>query len=270
MRKYTKILSISDIHNENLKYLRIFLENNRRTKKTLVQYENSLRNFLLWYAGNCNNKHLKNITTTDLLLYQHYLKVERNLKGNSINFKRNALSTFYSFLITYFPDVFPIHILDVFKEVPRASVDFKNRKTSKVTANEFKTLCTILGNNKNYEMILFLKLIYNYQLKIIEIRNLKRDLIYIPRNQKGLYPVYIEGRSKPVYFNKQMMNEIKLYIKDREDDLPYIFYKVHDGVITRPHISTFSYWITNTISGILGRKLTVYDLYAKTDKRKKL
>lgn len=270
MAQKTYLMSFEELNKENLKYLRIFIENSKRTKKTLVQYESSLKNFLFWYGGNCNNKHLKHITTGDLLLYQHYLRVEKNLKGHSINFKRNALSSFYSFLITYFPDVFPVHIIDVFKELPRVSIDVEKRKNSKVTANEFKMLCTVFNNNKNYEMVLFLKLVYNYKLKITEIRNLKRDIIFIPRNQKGLYPIYIEGRNKPVQINKQTMEDIKFFIRDRDDDFPYIFCKVHDGVYARPHISTFSYWITNTVSVVLGRKLTVFDLYSKTNARKKI
>lgn len=264
-----KITFYNDVHKDNFKFLEIFLQNNgRKSKETLRQYENSLKQFLLWYATRGTKKHLKEISMIDLLMYQEFLRDDKKLIGSSINFKRNTLSSFYSFLIKFFPDEFSPKILLIFKEVPPATVKIDKRDGRGLANNEYKLICKYLEKNKDFELLLFVKLQYFYGLKLKELRDLPRDILYIPKNQRGLYPVYFPKRRCPVYFNQEIMDEINRYVENREDDFPYIFYKVHNGVFMRPHLTTFNYWVTNNLSALVGRKLTPQRLYRKNVKKK--
>lgn len=242
------------LNQENKEYLTIFLTNKGKLKRqSLMQYESAIKVFLYWNYKYCKDKNINEITSEDIILYQTYLITKKKLTPKSVLFKRNSVSTFFSFLCEYFPDKFN-NLQYVFDNIPLPS-DKDYKKKERLTRKEFNLLCkTLLIENKLLQL-LYLRIQFENNLKLRELQDLKRDIIYVNKNQFGLYPIFIQGRIKPFFIDEEIMQLLKQILKERNDNNEYIFVSNIYGVVSRVNVSTFSFWCKDIFSKIVNREI---------------
>lgn len=242
------------LNRNNKEYLAIFLTNKGSIKRqSLIQYESAIKSFLLWNYINCNDKNINEITTEDIILYQTYLINEKKLTPKSVLFKRNSISTFFTFLYIHFPDKFQ-NLKYVFNNVPLPSdKDYKEKQN--LTRKEFNLLCKTLEYENKLLPLIYLRIQFNNNLKLRELQDLKREIVYTNKNQLDIYPVFIKGRIKPVYIDEKTMELLKEMSEKRKDNNEYIFVSNIEGVISRLNITTFNFWCKSIFSKMIQREI---------------
>lgn len=242
------------LNRSNKEYLAIFLTNKGNIKRqSLIQYESAIKSFLLWNYINCNNKNINEITTEDIILYQTYLINEKKLTPKSVLFKRNSISTFFTFLYKYFPDTFN-NLQNVFNDVPVPS-NKEYIEKEHLTRKEFNFLCKTLEYENKFLPLIYLRIQFNNGLKLKQLQDLKREIIYINKNQFGIYPVFIKGRVTPISIDEKTMELLKETLKKRKDNNGYIFVSNIEGVISRLNITTFNFWCKSIFSKMIKREI---------------
>lgn len=254
------------LNQSNKEYLTIFLSNNKTLKRqSLIQYESAIKTFLFWIYENCNNKAINKVTVEDIILYQTFLIAKKKLALKTILFKRNSISTFFTFLSKYFPNDFN-NLKDVVINAPLP----RNKEYSEkipLTRKEFNLLCDKLERSNKILQLIYLRIQFNNGLKLRELQNLRREIIYINKNQFGIYPVFIKNRKNPISIDEKTMELLKSLLEKRKDDNEYIFVSNIQGVISRVNESTFSVWCKDIFSKILGREIKTSMVYKNKKNR---
>ena len=255
-----------NLNQSNKDCLTIFLTNKGDIKKqSLIQYENAIKSFLFWNYKYCNDKNINEITSQDIILYQTYLINIKKLTPKSVLFKRNSISTFFAFLYKHFPERFE-SIKDILINVPLPS-DKEYITKENLTRKEFNLLCKTLKYENKLLPLIYLKIQFNNKLKLRELQNLKRDIIYTNKNQFGIYPIFIKDRKIPISIDEETMELLKQILEERKDSNEYIFVSNIEGVVSRIHVSTFSFWCKNIFSKVIKREIKPGMIYKNKKKK---
>lgn len=247
---------VNDLNKSMMDY---YLVNKKSLKPSSArQYENAIRIFLLWVCEYSDNESIITIKKRKILEYQNWL-IEQGLSYNAVIFKRNALSAFFDFISEYFNDEYE-DFKNIIKEVPMPKNESLKKKRY-VDKKEMNILREELKKANKYNQLAFVEITYFTGLRKEEILDLKRDIIDIHYNNDKLYPVKVGNRK--VYFNEDIMNAIRLYLNNREDENEYIFVTNKDDEVVRLNPTTFNFWCSNRISEILGREIKPSLLHKK-------
>ncbi len=269
------------VNDSNKQFVIKFLTNSDIKKSSLKQYENNLKNFLIWNNLINNDKDLRDIKKTEINKYFNFLIIDEKLKINSIKLKRNILSTFYSFLNKHFPDDFKENI------ILSTNIDYDmledDNDITKIRKKELIFLEKYLYKSGNMLPLIYLMLCYENDLKLIDLCNIKRDIVNVPKNKYGDYIYFIQEEDsiendtyelyktkknkrqpKIIHINEDLMNYIEIYNKSRKDNIDYLFISEKGEVKDRISQSAFIYWCREIFSKILDRDIRHRNLYKKS------
>lgn len=254
------------LNQNNKEYLTIFLTNKGNLKRqSLVQYENAIKSFLVWNYKNCSDKEINEITSKDIILYQSYLINKKKLTPKSVLFKRNSISTFFTFLYKYFPDKFN-NLKDIFNDIPLPS-NKEYIEKEHLTRKEFNLLNKSLEYENKILPLIYLRIQFNNKLKLRELQDLKREIIYVNKDQFGVYPIFIKDREAPISIDEKTMELLNKALEKRTDNNEYIFVSNIEGVISRIHITTFSFWCKDIFSKVINREIKPSMIYKNKKNR---
>lgn len=263
--KYFNEEKWKQVNEENLELMEEFLESKRDlSDKSLEQYKNALQIFFLWVLDKGRNKFIVELKKRDILKYQNYL-LDQGLSANAIKFKRSAVSSLCNFIETYYEDEYP-KFRNIVKGVD-APQGGKIHKKEPLTPEEMETLRKKLAELEKWQQLAFLEVGYATGGRREEIRQLKKEIVNYPANEKGFYSTHDvrckgrgkQGKVRKLYFSEQAKQAISKWLEVRgEDDCEYIFVsKVHNGGGERQLINetSFNYWCKEIFSKIVGRRV---------------
>jgi integrase len=241
------------------------------------QYTSALHQYFWWIKENANDKNFWEIRSKDYLFFQNFL-VRRELSSSAIKLKRSVISSFNTYIETYYLEEFPSFRSYITKRIPAPA---PNKVFEKVplTPEEYENLCQELEKRELYEMLAYLKFSYSSGCRRNEVRQLKKEVItYEPKikeiavkNENGIVETKIstsylthdirckgrgvKGKVRKLQFDSDAMDAIKKWLEIRgEDDNPYVFVSKHKGEVKQVSENTPNIW-AETFSEIVGRRV---------------
>ena len=274
------------LNGNNKEFLQQFLNNSETQKSSLIQYETVLKNFFIWNRISNNDTDLRDISKKDFQQYINYLIIDEKLKINSIQFKKNVLSTFYAFLNKNFNADFPENKILSIQIDNNLLENRKNKKSSKLSKADFNFLEKYLSKSDKILQLIYLHISFYNEIKMKELLNIKRDIIDLSPNSYNDYIYFIDmgvaekeydknkgydkNISKMIHIKSETMEYIKKYLKTRKDNNEFLFVsKSPNGIIDKVTPSALSYWCKESFSKVLDKKIKHSSLYGKNRKNVK-
>lgn len=279
----TKLEEISNemwesVNKNNSRMVEEFLQQSTHLSPySLKQYESALKQYFWYVKNNVNDKDFWMIKSKDYLFYQNYL-LRRGLSSSAIKLKRSVVSSFNTYIETYYLDEYTSFRNYITKRIP-APTPKKVFEKIPLTLEEYHILCTELEKREEWEILAYLKFSFASGCRRNEVRQLLKEVVtYEPKikevqvkNEDGTFEKKIsksylshnirckgrgtQGKVRRLQFDDDAMNAIKKWIEIRgEDDCPYVFVAKHQGRIKQISESTPNLWC-EMFSKILGRRV---------------
>lgn len=283
-KQIEKIKEITDeewqsVNKENrLKVEEYLRESVQLSDETLKQYTSALKIFFFWIKENAGDKHFTEIKPRDFLLYQNYL-IRRGLSSSAIRLKRSAVSSFNSYVETYYIEEYPSFRSYITKKIPVPTQAFVNEKEP-LTLDEYARLCEELEKREMWQQLAYLKFSFSTGCRRAEVRQLLKDVVnYEPKitavktKDEDGNPIIKESRSylthtirckgkgkqgKPrqLQFDQEAMDAIKKWLVVRgEDDCPYVFVTKNKSEVKQVSNEVFNLWCDKYFEPIVGRRV---------------
>jgi integrase len=266
------------INSENRNMVEEFLrESTHLSPYSREQYKSALHQYFWYIKENAGDKSFDQLKSRDYLFYQNYL-VRRGLSSSAIKLKRSVVSSFNTYIETYYLDSFEKFRNYVTKRIPAPSPN-KVFEKMPLTPEEYITLCEELGKRELYEQLAYLMFSYSSGCRRNESRQILKEIVtYEPKIkevevkgengeiEKRTAKYYLShelrckgrgelGKVRRLQFDQYAMDAIKKWLEIRgEDDCPYVFVSKHQGVVKQISESTPNLW-AETFSEILGRRI---------------
>lgn len=207
----------------------LFIQANNYSKETLYNYERDLKTFEHFLSREMANLRFDNVSKRTVEQFKAYLNsrdrrtasdapVHKMLKSGSINRTLTSLRRYLAYLI------------DMDTKVPVAPESIKLLRMEKrhPHVSEFNELVRLIEAPMQFEknkMIALrnramLETLFATGMRISELISLKRDQL----DKSG--KIFIQGKGKKqrfVYLTDRAKHHIDGYLKERADDLPYLF-----------------------------------------------
>lgn len=259
------------VNEENKTFITKFIVFSDLSKNSMKQYENTLKNFLIWNKIENNDKDLRYMEKIDIKKYFNYLIVDEKLKSSSIRLKKNVLSALFSYLNTKFEDSFRGNIITSV-DIDYDLIDDNAKNNSVLKISELRFLEKHLLEDGKILQIIYLLLCYNNNLKLEDLCNIKREIINAHRNKYGYYIYSVKRKNntqkpKIIYISEDLMDYIQIFEKTRNDSLDSLFISQSKSseIVDTISISAFSYWCRDIFSTILNRKINHSNIYKKSN-----
>lgn len=245
---------------------------------TKEQYKSALRQYFWWIKENAGDKSFDQIRSRDYLFFQNYL-VRRGLSSSAIKLKRSVVSSFNTYIETYYSDMFKDFRQYVTKRIPAPTPNQVHDKEP-LTLEEYKHLCDELEKKELWEQLAYLKFSFSTGCRRNEARQLLKEVVtYDPKvreievkNEDGSrekrtsksYLTHIirckgrgeQGKQRRLQFDEEAMDAIKKWLEVRgEDDNPYVFVSKYKGEIKQVSENSFNLWCESIFEPIVGRRV---------------
>lgn len=268
------------VNKDNRKMAEEFLrESTQLSPQTLKQYTSAIKIFFYWVKENADDKKYDQIKPRDFLSYQNFL-VRRNLSSSAIGLKRSVVSSFNTYLETYYIEELPPAFRNyVTKKIPAPPKAFVNEKEP-LTMEEYDRLCKELEKQELWQILAYVKFSYATGARRSEVRQLKKEVVdyepkisyvdvkdedgNIEKKQSTSYMTHDirckgkgkEGKVRKLQFNEDAMGAIKKWLEIRgEDDSPYVFVVKDKEGVRQVAKETLNMWCDKYLEPIVGRRV---------------
>lgn len=231
---------------------------------TIKTYSSNLKIFFVWVKNNLNNKNFADVRSLDFKRFINWL-AERNCSSADIRTKKSSVSSFFTYVETYYLDDYPNFRNPINKSIKLPPSTIKKEKIP-LTIDEFNNLIDVLEEKKEYAKVAYLLFAFETGARKGEIRQLLKDIINaspkVDQNGRVYYETPKirakgrgkEGKQRTFIFSEKTMSAFKKYVETRDDDCEYLFVQTVNEKVKQASPSLFNYWHEIDFDKIVGRK----------------
>jgi len=207
----------------------LHIQANNYSDETLYNYERDLETFENFLKQNFSSLSFSQITKKTIEQYKAYLnskdrqtakqqKSIKRLSSGTINRHLTSLRRYLTYLID----------MDYGSPVDPASIKLLRREKKHPQVSELDELIKLIESPSHFEKNKIVALRNRAMLETLFASGMRiSELINLRRNQlDNTGRVFIEGKGKKqrfIYLTLRAQKHIKEYLKERTDDLPYLF-----------------------------------------------
>lgn len=231
---------------------------------SIKSYRSNLMIFFVWCYEHLNNKSFAEIRSLDFKRFVNWMS-ERKCSSADIRTKKSSVSSFFTYVETYYLDDYPSFRNPINKSIKLPSMNARVEKEP-LTIAEFDNLVSVLEERKEYAKIAYLLFALETGARKGEIRQLLKSAVDIaPKISSSGAPMYEtpvirakgrgkEGKPRTFIFGQKTMDAFKRWVDTRDDDCEYMFIQTVGGKTKQASPTFFNNWHNSDFDKIVGRK----------------
>lgn len=254
--------AVNEENKELLEEFLNYLSSVGRSKETILQYENDLRIFFVWFMEKCKNKHFTEIKKREVANFQGWMLNDCGMSSSRIRRMRSSLSSISNFIESVLDDEYE----DFRNIINKIEAPVKNpvREKTIITFEECETVANKLLEDGNIQLACYLTVACYSGLRKQELtRLLVKDFTTNVNMQLGdsfykTSPIKVKGRGNKT-MEKYVWNKcdkwLKLWLEYREEnkiECEYLFCRKTEDGYKQILVATANSYAT-TLSRYFGR-----------------
>lgn len=192
-----------------------YLSSVGRSKETILQYENDLRIFFVWFMEKCKNKHFTEIKKREVANFQGWMLNDCGMSSSRIRRMRSSLSSLSNAIELLYDDEYP-NFRNVINKI-EAPVNNPVREKTILTFDDCEEVAQKLVEKGNYQLACLLAFACYSGLRKQELtRLLVKDFTTDVKMELGggfyaTSPIKVKGRGNRVE-SKYIWNKVDKYL----------------------------------------------------------
>lgn len=231
---------------------------------SIKSYRSNLKVFFVWCCKHLNNKNFAEIRSLDFKRFVNWMS-ERMCSSADIRAKKSSVSSFFTYIETYYLDDYPNFRNPINKSIKMPPISAKKEKDP-LTIAEFNHLVNELEKRKEFAKVAYLLFALETGARKGEIRQLLRSAVDIPPKVDSNGVISYEtptirakgkgrvGKPRTFIFGEKTMSAFKRWVESRDDNCEYMFVQTIGGETKQASPSFFNNWHESDFDNIVGRK----------------